>query len=201
MPHWFIVSPDFNPRHLSGWFIFNTWLQKALDLPIHLQLYNDFQSQRRAIADDRVDLIYANPYDAAMLVREKGFKPLVKLADRSDEALIAVAADSPHQHVEDLSPGVCVAITEDPDVHMMGMIMLEPADLDATNVELKVCDSYVLVAKALVKHSADAGIFLVESFDDLSSLIRTSSCSACCSACRTRKKAVACCGRWVFRNG
>lgn len=172
MTHQFTVSPDFTPDRLSGWFIFNTWLQKALDMPLHLQLYDDFQSQRAAIRADGVDLIYANPYDAAMLVREKGFRPLVKPARKSDEALIAVGADSPYQRVEDLPAGIRVATTDDPDVHMMGMIMLEPADLDAATVELKTCDSYVLVAKELVKQTSAAGIFLLDAFDGLSSVVR-----------------------------
>ncbi|QSA96265.1 phosphate/phosphite/phosphonate ABC transporter substrate-binding protein [Methylococcus sp. EFPC2] len=168
----FTVSPDFTPDHLSGWFIFNTWLQRTLDLPVHLQIYDDFHSQREAIRTDAVDLIYANPYDAAMLVRDKGFRPLVKPESRADEALIAVSAESEYHHVEDLKPGIRLAITEDPDVHMMGMIMLEPADLDAGSVQTRTCDGYVLVAKELLRRNSDAGIFLVEAYDDLSSVIR-----------------------------
>jgi phosphonate transport system substrate-binding protein len=173
MPHVFTVSPDFTPDHLSGWFIFNTWLQKVLDIPLHLQLYDDFHSQRGAIQADAVDLIYANPFDAAMLVREKGFRPLVKAAGRADEALIAVAEASRYRQIEELPSGIKLATTEGPDVHMMGMIMLEPADLDASCVQLNVCDSYVLVAKELIKQTSDAAIFLADAFDGLSSVIRS----------------------------
>ena len=84
MPYLFTVSPDFTPDHLSGWFIFNTWLQRALSEAFHLELYDDFLSQREAIQADQIDLIYANPYDAAMLVRDKGFTPLVKPVGHSD---------------------------------------------------------------------------------------------------------------------
>lgn len=172
MSHLFTVSPDFTPDHLSGWFIFNTWLQRASDLPIHLQLYDDFASQRAAIQADQVDLIYANPYDAAMLVRDKGFKPLVKPCGVSDEAIIAANATGSVTCVEDLRPGCTVAVTEDPDVKMMGMIMLEPACLDKSNMTLVDCDTYVLVAKKLLKNEADAGIFLAEAYNDLSSVVR-----------------------------
>ncbi len=75
MSFMFTVSPDFTPDHLSGWYIFNTWLQRQSDIAIHLEMYNDFHSQREAIQNDSIDLIYANPFDAAMLVREKGFLP------------------------------------------------------------------------------------------------------------------------------
>ncbi len=172
MAYTFTVSPDFTPDHLSGWYIFNTWLQKQTGEGIHLEMYNDFHSQRDAIQDNLVDLIYANPFDAAMLVREKGFRPLVKAAGESDEAIIAVSAANKVEDVVHLSPGIKVAYTEDPDVQMMGMIMLEPGDLDSDNTLPVLSDSYVLVAKHLLKGEADVGIFLAEAYDDLSTVIR-----------------------------
>ncbi len=172
MSFMFTVSPDFTPDHLSGWYIFNTWLQHQTNSAIHLEMYNDFQSQRDAIAADKIDLIYANPFDAAMLVREKGFLPLVRAEGEADEAIIAVNAGSDVSDVADLVPGTRVAFTDDPDVKLMGMIMLEPGDLDASNIVSVPSDTYVLVAKHLLKGEADVGIFLAEAFDDLSSMIK-----------------------------
>jgi phosphonate transport system substrate-binding protein len=166
------VSPDFSPEHLSGWFIFNTWLQKSLATPFHLELYDEFELQRRDIQLDKIDLIYANPYDAAMLVREKGFQAVARPANTSDEAVIAVLNSSACLSVDDLKEGARVATTHDPDVHMMGMIMLEPADLDRSNVIVTPVHSYVIVAKHLLKGQADIGFFLKDAFHDLSDLIR-----------------------------
>ena len=172
MSYQFTVSPDFTPSHISGWYIFNTWLQNQTDNAIHLEMYNDFHEQRDAIEADNVDLIYANPFDAAQLVREKGFKPLVKAAGESDEAIIAVNADNHVEDVAHLDAGLRLAVTDDPDVRMMGMIMLEPGDLDGSNIEEIPSDTYVIVAKHLLKNEADAGIFLAESYDELSNMIR-----------------------------
>ncbi|MGZ8137124.1 MAG: phosphate/phosphite/phosphonate ABC transporter substrate-binding protein [Methylococcaceae bacterium] len=172
MPYVFTVSPDFTPDHLSGWYIFNTWLQKQTGEAIHLEMYDNFHTQRQAIKNDQIDLIYANPFDAAMLVREKGFVPLVKAAGVSDEAIIAVNADSTVNDVGDLSAGIKLAVTEDPDVHMMAMIMLEAADLHTGNMDTHVYDTYVLVAKQLLQGKADVGVFLAEAYDDLSNMIK-----------------------------
>lgn len=172
MTHLFTVSPDFPPARISGWFIFNTWLQRRLDTGIHLELHDDFASQRADIAADKVDLIYANPYDAALLVREKGFVPVAKPRDKADEAVIAVPASGTVQRVEDLKPGARIASTDDPDVRTMGMIMIEPADLSAANTTAVACDNYVLVAKALISGNADAGFFLKQAFDELSEVTR-----------------------------
>lgn len=172
MTYNFTVSPDFNPDHLSGWFIFNTWLQKAIGEAIHLDLYNDFDSQRKAIAEDRFDLVYANPYDATTLVREKGFVPVVSPMEAADEAIIAVHKDSPAMQIEDLAMDMRIATTEDPDVKMMCMIMLEPADITRENAQIHYRDTYVLVAKDLLRGDADIGFFLEETFEDLSKVIR-----------------------------
>lgn len=168
----FTVSPDFTPVHLSGWYIFNTWLQRQSGSSIHLEMYNDFPTQRKAIQENQVDLIFANPFDASMLVREKGFLPLVKAAGISDEAIIAVNADNAVEDVAHLSPGITVAVTEDPDVTMMGMIMLEAGDLNASNIVTSIHDTYILVAKNLINGNADVGIFLAEAYDDLSNIVK-----------------------------
>lgn len=167
------VSPDFAPDHISGWYIFNTWLQRTLDVGIHLELYDNFDAQRKDISADKFDLIYANPYDASMLVRQLGFQAIVRPFSQADEAVIAVNAESAYQTVEDLKPGSRIATTDDPDVHTMGMIMLESADLDRSNIEIKQLSSYVVGAKSLLNDDADAAFFLGDAYDELSELIRS----------------------------
>lgn len=166
------VSPDFTPERISGWYIYNTWLQRNLGLNVHLEMYDSFDAQREAICQDRVDLIYANPFDAAMLVREKGFRAVAHALGVSDECVVVVPAASPVQKVEELLAGVRVASTDDPDIHLVGMIMLEPADLNVDNVQSIVVDGYVLVAKALLKGDADVGFFLKDAWDSLSNTVR-----------------------------
>jgi phosphonate transport system substrate-binding protein len=172
MAYQFTVSPDFGPSHIAGWQIFNTWLQRQLSEGIHFELYDSFEQQRQAIMADKVDLIYANPYDASMLVRDKGFIAIAKPKGKADEAMIVVNSESDIKSVEDLTAGTKVATTDDPDVHIMGMIMLEPADLNKDNVEIIQCDSYVLVAKQLLRGTSDVGFFLEESYRNLSSMVR-----------------------------
>jgi len=166
------VSPDFAPDHISGWFIFNTWLQRKLGSGIHLGLYDCFDKQREDIKSGNFDLVYANPFDASMLVRELGFKAIVRPIAKPDETIIATHAESAVNSVEDLQPGSSLYATDDPDVNRIGMIMLEPADLDQSNTETTTVDSYVIVAKNVLNKSADAGFFLKDAYEELSELIR-----------------------------
>ena len=166
------VSPDFSPKHIAGWYIFNTWLQIQLSQDIHLELYDSFDDQRAAIERGEIDIIYANPFDAAMLIRDKGFKAIAKPSKKPDEVIVAVAAESTIHSVEDLQTQTRIAKTDDPDVNMIGMIMLEPADLNAENTTSEIVDTYVLVAKQLFQGKADVGFFLKDAFDDLSNFVK-----------------------------
>jgi phosphonate transport system substrate-binding protein len=165
------ISPDFKPELISGWFIFNTWLQKQLGEGIHLEIHQDFKEQHDAIDQGKVDLIYANPSDVSKLVRERGFLPVVKPVSKPDEAIIACKADS-YKDIQDLPRNIKVAQTDSPDVNTIGMIMLEPADIDKTTVELIHCDNFVVVARQILKGNAEVGFFLAESFNELSALVK-----------------------------
>lgn len=173
MPLNLTVSPDFAPSHISGWFIFNTWMQRQLGEGIHLELYDSFDAQREDIQAGKYDLVYANPFDASMLVRDLGFKAVVRPLAKADETIIATKADSNTHSVEGLGPGCQLYTTDDPDVNRIGMIMLEAADLDESNTQSHTVDSYVIVARNILKGSADAGFFLKDAYDELSDLIRS----------------------------
>lgn len=166
------VSPDFTPAHISGWYLFNTWLQRTLGVRVHCELYDNFGSQRQVIENNGVDLIYANPFDAAMLVREKNFSVIARAVGVTDECVIAVAEHSAITCLEDLKSGARLAQTDDPDINLIGMIMLESVDLSDANIETQVLGSYVLVAKALMQETADVGFFLKDSWDEFSGVIR-----------------------------
>lgn len=172
MSFMFTVSPDFTPDHLSGWYIFNTYLQRQTGHAIHLEIYSTFQKYWLALEKDKVDLVYANPYAASMLVREKGFLPLVKAKDISDETIVAVSAESLISHITEFHAGTQIASTVAPGVHLMGMMMLEASNLDASNTDIMTEDSFVLVAKQLLNGNADVGFFLAEAYDDLSNMLK-----------------------------
>ena len=166
------VSPSFPTERISDWYIFNTWLQRALSLPIHLELYDSFGAQRAAIAAGKVDLIYANPFDASLLVREKGFRALARPEGRPDEMVVVTAVGSATAAITDLQPGARLACCEDPCVNTVGRILLEPANLDASNTEEQRRETYIQVARTLLRGEADIGFLPVEAFDALSGVVR-----------------------------
>ena len=166
------ISPDFKPDLISGWYIFNTWLQKKIDTHIHIEMVNDFEELAKAIDNNTIDLIYANPCDMAKLVREKSFTPIAKPIGVQDETIIISRADTPISDVEHLNSGVKIAMTDVPDVNTIGMIMLEPADITPTDIEPIICSNYITVAKKVISGEADIGFLLADAFNEFSNLVK-----------------------------
>ncbi len=167
------VGPDFSPDFIAGWYIFNTWMQNQLSEAIHLELFDSFNDQRKEIDEDKIDLIFANPYDASTLIRDKGFVAIAAPLGKSDEAVICVSTDSEVSSVEDLKENCNISMADDAEVNTIGMIMLEPADLNKGNVNISELGSYVMVAKSLINQESDAGFFLKESYDNMSKFIKS----------------------------
>ena len=172
MPYTMTISPDFKPDLISGWYIFNTWLQKSIGEDIHLELVNNFSELGKLIDSDKVDLIYANPFDMSKLIREKSFLPVTKPVGKVDEAVIIVKSDSDIESVESLNPGVKVSIKDAPDVNMVGAIMLESADIYANDFEKINCSNNIVIAKNVMNGESEIGFMLADSFDELSSLVK-----------------------------
>lgn len=169
----FLIAPDFLPSQFAGWHMLNTLLQKRLGCNIHLQIPGDMKEQRAMLDSSQVDLIYANPFDAARLVREHGFLALARPAELSDEMVIAAGADHVANGVGDLEPGCKIAITPNEDVKLIGLRLLEPADLNEANVTWVPTESYQGVARMLVRGEVDAGFFLAAAYHGLSKLSRS----------------------------
>ena len=128
-----LIAPDFAPERFAGWHMLNTVLQKKSGLALHLITPASAAEQAQLIADGKVDAVYANPFDAASMVRDNGYQAVARPLGKSDEMVIATAAGSPLNTVEDLRPGCRIALTDNKDVKLIGLrlgITLHGADQD-----------------------------------------------------------------------
>lgn len=130
----FVTAADVTPVEFSDWYIFNTWLQRKTGQRINLHIPVTFEELQSRIKTENADIVYANPYDAAMLVREHGFIPIVRPDNQTDEIVIVTQKNNSINTFTDISDGCRIALTDDRDVHMIGMILIEPADCNEDNV-------------------------------------------------------------------
>ena len=164
----FLVAPDFPPERFAGWHMLNTVLQKRSGLQLHLMTPANSVEQAALLDSGSVDLIYANPFDASDLIRKLRYRALARPVGRSDEMVIATAESSATRRVEDLRPGCRIALTDNRDVKLIGLRLLESADLTDNDVIWVPLDSYQAAARTAMKGEVDAAFFMAEAYHALS---------------------------------
>lgn len=168
----FLVAPDFSPERFAGWHMLNTLLQSRSGLRLHLLTPSSAREQADLLSTGVVDLVYANPFDASHLMRDLGFRAFARPVGKSDEMVIATAATSPARRVEDLRPGCRIALTDNRDVKLIGLRLLEPADLTESDLVWVPVDTHQAGARLAIKGEVDASFFLAEVYHSLSRLTR-----------------------------
>jgi phosphonate transport system substrate-binding protein len=166
------ICPTTPTADMSGWFILNTYLQKKLNIAIHLEIYNNFDDQRAAFNKGDIDFIYANPFDATLLMRELNFKALNKPNNTANEVIIACNAIANNMTFTDLKPGLKIATTNDPAINLIGMILLESVDIDSNNSSIIDCNSFIVATKKVLNGEADIAFLPKTVYEKLSSIIK-----------------------------
>ena len=169
----FLIAPDFAPERFAGWHMLNTTLQRRSGLGLHLLTPVTAHEQSEILAAGKADLVYANPFDATDMIRTHGYIPFARPAKRYDEMVIATRVESPLLKIEDLKPGCRIALTENRDVKLIGLRLLEPADLNESLIEWRAVESYQAAARLAIKGEVDASFFLADAFASLSRLTRS----------------------------
>ncbi|GBU15564.1 hypothetical protein AwPolaro_09420 [Polaromonas sp.] len=169
----FLMAPDVPPERFVGWHMLNTALQKRSGIRLHLLTPASAAEQAEIIAAGKADLIYASPFDATHMVRTLGYSAFARPKQCSDEMVIAGATDAPPLTLEDLNPGCRIALTDNQDIKLIGLRLLEPADIAEADIQWQVVESYQAAARMLIKKEVDAAFFLADAFASLSSLTRS----------------------------
>ncbi|MFZ3139650.1 phosphate/phosphite/phosphonate ABC transporter substrate-binding protein [Polaromonas sp.] len=169
----FLIAPDFSPERFAGWHMLNTLLQRRSGIHLHLLTPTSPAEQAVLLAEGQADLVYANPFDAADMIRNQGYVPFARPAERFDEMVVATGAESSLQKLEDIKPGSRIALTDNKDVKLIGLRLLEPADLNESLIEWVPVDSFQAAARLTIKGEVQAGFFLAEAYASLTRMTRS----------------------------
>ncbi len=167
----FSIAPDIAPQRLPGWYIFATWLQKQINCSITTTDYSSFEKQKDALLEGKIDLLYANPYDAGWLVREQKFIALAQPQNAVAEVTVVSLKKSDIHAVTDIPNGVKVAAADNADLRMLGAILLEPANLTKEDFTFVDANNHILAIKALLNGTADIAMIPTATYKGLSNTI------------------------------
>ena len=164
-----LITPDFPPEFFANWHMFNTQLQRALDTAIRLQTPTGYREQQDLLDSETVALVYANPFDAGSLMRDKGYIALAKPDLPSDQVLVVVKADSEIAALSDLPADSRVLVTANCDIERIGLDVLQGTAITADSVQWLHARTFTELARRLMANEAEIGLFLASSFRSLNS--------------------------------
>lgn len=173
MTYNFLIAPDFSPERFAGWHLLNTILQKRSDLSVHLVTPTSHAEQSKLMSVGNVAMIYANPFDAAKMIREQGYRAIVRPSAKFNEMIIASLEKGDIKSLDDLKKGATIAMADNRDVKLIGMRLLEAVDLSEEDVKFDIVETYQAAARALISGNADAAFFIAEVFNSLSNLTKS----------------------------
>ncbi len=167
-----LIAPDFSPERFAGWHMFNTLIQKRANLNMHLNIPTSHAEQETVISEGDIQVIYANPFDAATLIREHGYRAVARPIGKSDEMVIAAAANSDINSLDDIKAGATIAMADNRDVKLIGLRLLEAVDIEEADLNWSVTETYQAAARQVIKGEAQAAFFLAEIFHSFSRLTK-----------------------------
>ncbi len=170
--HNMLIAPDFSPERFAGWHILNILIQKRANINMHLNMPAAHAEQEAIIAKGDIQVIYSNPFDAAILIREHGYRAVARPIGKSDEMVIAAAADSEITTLEDISAGAKVAMANNRDVKLIGLRLLEAVDIEEADLSWDITETYQAAARKVIKGEAQVAFFLAEIFHSFSRLTK-----------------------------
>ena len=170
--HNMLIAPDFSPERFAGWHMFNTLIQKRANLNMHLNIPASQAEQQGIINQGDIQVIYANPFDAATLIREQGYRAVARPIGKSDEMVIAAAANSDINSLEDIKAGATVAMADNRDVKLIGLRLLEAVDIAEADLNWTVTETYQAAARQVIKGDAQVAFFMAEIFHCFSRLTK-----------------------------
>ena len=170
--HNMLIAPDFSPERFAGWHMFNTLIQKRANLNMHLNIPTSHAEQETVISEGDIQVIYANPFDAATLIREHGYHAVARPIGKSDEMVIAAAANSDINSLDDIKAGATIAMADNRDVKLIGLRLLEAVDIEEADLNWSVTETYQAAARQVIKGEAQAAFFLAEVFHSFSRLTK-----------------------------
>ncbi|MDX1786504.1 MAG: PhnD/SsuA/transferrin family substrate-binding protein [Psychrobacter sp.] len=170
--HNMLIAPDFSPERFAGWHMFNTLIQKRANLNMHLNIPDSQAEQQDIINQGDIQVIYANPFDAATLIREQGYRAVARPIGKSDEMVIAAATNSDINSLEDIKAGATVAMADNRDVKLIGLRLLEAVDIAEADLNWTVTETYQAAARQVIKGDAQVAFFMAEIFHSFSRLTK-----------------------------
>ncbi len=154
-------------QQLSGWYLFNTYLQRRMQRAIHFEQSHAGQD----ITSEPSDLLFAKPFEACSLIQQRGFIPLMRPIGEADEVVILVREDD-NRCLTDLETTKVVTASQGSFVYLLGRLLCDESELDSSSLDYHFAGNEIKALQLLIRKQADVLFMLKKTYEGLSSFSR-----------------------------
>lgn len=160
------VSSLHSTHQLSGWYLFNTYLQRKMQRAIHFEQFQDVKTES-------FHLFFAKPFDACMMMNKKRFIPLVRPDNEADEVVILTRADDNRELIDFKETQANVVCSDQGSfVYLLGRFLCDESDLESTGFNYDFSGNEIKAIQMLIRKKADIAFILKKTYEGLSSFSR-----------------------------
>jgi phosphonate transport system substrate-binding protein len=170
-PVQFSVCPHDTAKNQLGWFTLNTYLQRQLSARIHFEPQDDFLKERDRVLATPHQLVYANPYSAAVFARDRGFVCVARPIGLFDECL--VVAKPEFDAAAAARPVKLASATDKLIVHPLGVGLLKGLGFADADLDFMFVGNHMNAVKAALDGRASLAFVFNETWQGASALTRT----------------------------
>jgi len=159
------VCPHDTAKNVAGWFFFNTYLQRNLGVDIHFEPRDGFLEERELVLKGGYQIVYANPYSAAVFKTLLGYLPVAKPRGIFDETFLVGKED---QNGLEQRPLLIASATDKVIVHAQGISLLEKLGVPLSDCEFQYTGTHIKSVQALIQDKTDLCFVFNETWNGLS---------------------------------
>jgi len=157
-----------NNQQLTGWFVFNTFLQRHLEKAIHIDVKQPGQTSQL----NQNALVFAKPFDACVLISEHQFIPVARPANDSDEVSIIVRQADAEKALGKFAGAKVVTAVETDFMYLLGRFLCDEYELDSSQLQYAFTGNEIKALQTLLRGQADMLFMPKKNYHQLSRLSR-----------------------------
>lgn len=155
-------------QQLTGWYLLNTYLQRRMQRAIH------FEQSQDIINEVTTDILFAKPFEACSMIKQRGFIPLMRPVAEADEVVILTRADDECNSLAQYEGGGVVTASECSFVYLLGRFLCDESGVDSSKFEFTFSGNEIKSLQMLLKKKVDLLFMLKKTYEGLSSFSRNS---------------------------
>lgn len=155
-------------QQLTGWYLLNTYLQRRMQRAIHFEQSQDVANEAST------DILFAKPFEACAMIKQRGFVPLMRPVAEADEVVILTRADDERTSLSQFEGVGVVTASECSFVYLLGRFLCDESGVDSSKFEFTFSGNEIKSLQILLKKKVDLLFMLKKTYEGLASFSRNS---------------------------